>query len=302
MRVLVTGATGFIGQHLVLRLADDGNEIISCSRAASGPPGAKHHVQHDFRESAPLPEVGPLDAIIHLAAASSVVDAQEDPAGVTQVNVQGTLAALLLAREQGARFVLASSQRVYRMGPLPLQEEAARNPVDLYGFTKLAAELYVAMVARVHGVPSAIVRPFSVYGPGQVITRGISGVVSILAQRALSGGEMRVLSRYPKDFVDVTDVADGIARALAACQSPPRAYNVATGAPTTVLALAQMLRDIAGSASPIVEDYTHDEPGGLVANIDRARRELGYEPQVGLEEGLRRYVTWLSNHSAPDRS
>jgi len=144
-----------------------------------------------------------------------------------------------------------------------------------------------------------IVRPFAVYGPGQLIARGVSGVVSILAQRALAGEDMRVMSPYPKDFVDVTDVADGIARAIAACQSPARAYNIATGAPTTILELARALQRVTGSVSSIVEDYSQHEPGGLVANIERARRELGFEPRVRLEEGLRTYVSWLSAQRSP---
>lgn len=294
MRILVTGATGFIGRHLVQGLLADGHEVISCSRAAAGPPGAKLHITHDFASSTLLPDIGAVDAVIHLAAASSALEAQEDPARVHRTNVQGTLETLLFAQQCHAAFVLASSQRVYRMGPLALQEEAPKRPPDLYGYSKLAGELYVEMASRVMGVAGAIVRPFAVYGPGQLIVRGVSGVVSILAQRALDGEEMRVMSPYPKDFVDVTDVANGIARSIAACQSPARAYNIATGVPTTILELAKALQRVTGSASSIVEDYSQHEPGGLVANIERARGELGYEPKIGLEEGLRTYVSWLS--------
>lgn len=294
MRILVTGSTGFIGRHLVAHLAAEGHEVLSLSRSETGPAAAKTHVRHDFDSAAAIPDLGPLDAVAHLAAASSVLAGQEDPARTPRVNIQGTLAALLCARQAGARFLLASSQRVYRMGPIALREEDLKVPVDLYGYTKLGAELQVEMAARIFGVPAVVVRPFSVYGPGQLISRGTSGIVSIFVQRALSGEPMRVLSRHPKDFVHVADVVEGMARALTACQSPPRSYNIATGVPTTPLALAHAIQRVTGGASPILEDYSSEEPGGLVANIDRARRELGYEPRIRLEEGLNTYVSWLS--------
>jgi UDP-glucose 4-epimerase len=294
LRILVTGSTGFIGPHLVRRLAQDGHDVVSCSRARSGPAEAVLHAQHDFASTSPFPDIGSVDAVFHLAAASSVLEAQQDPARVHQINVQGTLQMLLFSQQQQARLVLASSQRVYRMGPFALSEEAPKRPPDLYGYTKLAAELYVEMASRLLAVPGAIVRPFSVYGPGQLISQGTGGVVSILAQRALAGKELRVLSPYPEDFVEVTDAAHGIALALDACQAPARAYNVATGRPTTILELARAIQGITGSTSEIVEDYSHSEPGGLVASIERAHRELGYRPRVRLEEGLRTYVSWLS--------
>ena len=299
MRVLVTGATGFIGAHLGRRLVSGGHTLVSLSRAHIGQPEAAAHFPHDVGSEEPWPEVGPVDAVVHLAAASSGIQAQEDPAGVARANVQGTMHALLFARDAGARFVLASSQRTYRPGPDLLSEDSPQEPADLYGCTKIAAELYTRMAAHLYGVPAAIVRPFSVYGPGQLISRGTSGVVSILAQRALAGEPLTLMSRHPKDFVDVTDVAEGIMLALAACQSPPRSYNIATGVPVTVIELARLLQAVTVSTSPIIEDYSHDESGGLVADISRARRELGYEPRVRLEEGLRTYVSWLQR-ARPD--
>ena len=295
MRLLVTGATGFIGSHLVRKLVHDGHEVIPLSRLSAAPAGALQHVQYDLGASEPFPDIGHVDVILHLAGASSVLEAEEDPARVARVNVQGTLSALLFAQRTSASFVLASSQRVYQQRLAPLPEEAPKVLTDLYGYTKLAAELYTEMAARVFGVPSAIVRPFSVYGPGQLISRGTSGVVSILAQRALAGAPMVVMSRHPKDFVEVSDVVEGFLRAIDACRCPPPAYNIATGVPTTVLELAKLLRKVTASDSPIVEDYSKDEPGGLVASIERARRELGYEPRVGLAKGLSTYVSWLSS-------
>jgi nucleoside-diphosphate-sugar epimerase len=101
------------------------------------------------------------------------------------------------------------------------------------------------------------------------------------------------MSHQRKDFVEVSDVVDSIRLAIARPTSPPRTYNIATGVPTTVYELACAIRAATGSASEIVEDYREGDPGALVADIGRARRELGFEPQIPLKEGLRRYVDWL---------
>src|SRR5437867_4389862 len=99
MRILVTGSTGFIGRHLVARLAALDHEVISLSRVAQGPSEAAQHLPHDISNSAPFPAIARLDAIVHLAGRSSVQDASDDPVGVAQANAQGTLHALLLARD-----------------------------------------------------------------------------------------------------------------------------------------------------------------------------------------------------------
>jgi UDP-glucose 4-epimerase len=209
------------------------------------------------------------------------------------VNAQGTVHVLDLARRVGARVVLASTQRVYEPRPEPLTEDAPTRPTEPYGYTKLAAELYVAMAAQSFGVPSAVLRLFSVYGPGQVVTSGQSGVVAILGQRAVAGDPLLVMSHQRKDFVEVSDAVAAIALALEHAATPPPTYNIGTGRPTSVLELAQALKAAAGSASPIVEDYSEGDPGALVADIRRARMEMGYRPRVTLEEGLNRYVAWL---------
>jgi nucleoside-diphosphate-sugar epimerase len=214
-------------------------------------------------------------------------------AEVAQLNSQGTLRALEVAARSRAIFVLASSQRVYQTSPKPINEEAATAPPDPYGYTKLAAELYVSMAGRLFDVPGAILRFFSVYGAGQIIEGGVSGVVAILGQRAIEGKPLFVMSHQQKDFVDVSDAVAAIRLAIARPSSPPRAYNIATGVPTTVFELARAIREAAGSRSEIVEDYREGDPGALVADIGRARSELGFEPRIPLKEGLRRYVDWL---------
>jgi nucleoside-diphosphate-sugar epimerase len=122
---------------------------------------------------------------------------------------------------------------------------------------------------------------------------GDSGVVAIFGQQAVTGKPLIVMSHQQKDFVYVEDAVEAIRLALERPSSPPRAYNIATGVPTSVLELARCIRAAVGSASEIVEGYSQGDPGALVADIRRAQRELGYQPRISLEEGLHRYVRWL---------
>jgi len=325
LRVLVTGSTGFIGRHTVHDFAAAGDEVISTSRAPTGPSEAALHVTHDFASATEFPSVGKLDAIVHLAGNGNAQAAWWQASEITQINAQGTVHAIQLAAKHKAAFILASTQRVYQpatfplpqtassplpppvISPLPggegggegvpvpdaLPEDAPTLPPDPYGYSKLAAELYVQMAGRLFGVRGAIFRMFSVYGPGQRIDAGESGVVAILGQRALEDKPLLVLSHQRKDFVDVADCVAAMRLALEKPSCPARTYNIATGVPTTVHQLAVAVKKVVKSSSDIVEDYSEGDPGSLVADITRARTELGYEPRISLEVGLRRYAEWL---------
>jgi len=298
MRVLVTGATGFMGRHLVSALKGRGDEVLSASRAGQGPPGSAQHVAHDFAGARPFPDVGRLDAVIHLAATSSADLAREQLAATALTNGQGTLHAVEVALREGAQFVLASSQRVYQPAGEPISEDNKREPTDPYGYTKLAAELYVEMAGRLLGLRGSILRFFTVYGPGQVISSGQSGVVAIFGWRAVRGKPLRVLGRQRKDFVEVSDAVAGMLCALDHPSQPPRPYNIATGQAVSVLELAREVAAAAGGPQEIDEDYSEGDPGSLVADITRAHEELGYMPRIGLQEGVRRYIEWLRTASA----
>ncbi len=298
MDILVTGGTGFIGRHAVTAFAAAGHRVWSLARASAGPAGAVGHIQHDLCEPLAPERVPPVAAIVHLAGHGDVDAAMADPVGAVLQNAQTTLHALQLARHYGASFQLASSQRVYRPRPRPLAEGALKLPTEPYGYTKLVAELYMEMASRIHSVPGTVLRLFSVYVPGQLIAGGQSGVVAIFASRALAGDELVVMSRARKDFVEVSDAVQAMTLALARPANPARAYNIGAGRPTSLTALARAVRAAAGSTSPIVERLADDDPSGLVADIRRARRELGYEPRISLQEGLHRYVAWLRSARA----
>jgi nucleoside-diphosphate-sugar epimerase len=151
------------------------------------------------------------------------------------------------------------------------------------------------MESEQFGLPTSVLRFFSVYGPGQQ-PNGVSGVVTIFAHAALAGTPLRVQSAGRRDFTDARDVAHGIALALERPPSgpaPTRTLNVATGWATTFRALAEAVVQAAGSRSSIVVEHEDDAGSDLVADIDLARIELGFEPRISLEDGLTHYITWL---------
>lgn len=285
-RVLVTGATGFIGRHLVDYLAQRGVTVRTLSRRLqSGTEHVSADVIEDFSDLA-----AGCDCIVHLAGLPDVSASFDRPVEFAQVNVLGTLNALEAARRHNAAFVLASSQRVYRPAVRPLSEDAVLAPVDPYGQTKVQAEQWTELYAQLHGIPATILRLFSVYGPGQTAGKA-SGVVSILMANAREGQPLRVRARQLRDFVDVRDVVRAID--LAIRQRPERCavYNVGTGRPTPIAELGEMVRGIVQKSVPIIVDLT---PGAesYVADTHRAAADLQFEAEIELFDGL----VWYNQH------
>jgi UDP-glucose 4-epimerase len=290
VKVLVTGASGFLGRHLVRELQSHGHEVTSLHR---GPalPHVSEHTAADVLAPEALGAVRGVDAIAHLAGRGDVVDSFRRPEFYHRLNAVGTLAMLGAARECGAAFVLASTQRVYRPGPGLLDELAPALPSTPYGYSKLAAELWVRAYAELHGVRAVTGRIFSAYGPDQNAL-GASNVVTIFMRRALAGEPLVVTGRQKQDFVSVDDTVRGL-RLLLEQGRAGETYNLATGVGTSVLDLAHAVRAALGSDSPIEEGEKPAHDDDLVADIAKARRELGYRVEVPLADGLRRYAERL---------
>lgn len=295
MRAVVTGGTGFIGQHLVRSLQESGWGLVTIARhpADRELPGAEQHAvlvdDERIREI-----IGPGDVVVHLAARGSDGLSFTEPYEYGKINAFGTLNVLEACRLAGARFVLASTQRVYASKREPLDEDSALDPRSPYAYSKLVAETWTRMYAELYQLPAVILRIFSVYGPGQLITSGTSGVVSIFAQRVLAGEELIVHGRQTRDFTYVADAVSAIESVMRVECRAGSIYNIGSGVATSLADLAVAVKEVAGSNSGIVIDEEYPDQSCYVADIGKARRELGYSPQFSLKEGLAKYMEWFS--------
>ncbi|HEY8597635.1 MAG TPA: NAD-dependent epimerase/dehydratase family protein [Thermomicrobiales bacterium] len=299
MKVAVTGGTGFIGRHVVAALATAGHEVTVVARTISPVAGAAQVVQGEVTDRAIGARFAGMAAIVHLAAIADASLSAADPVGYTTVNALGTLNVLEGARQHGAGVVFASSQRVYEPWHGPLREDGPLAPTTVYGWGKLAAEGWVTMYRQLYAVPTATLRLFSVYGPGQRTGGGVSGVVAIFAERALSGLDLAVHQRHLRDFVYVTDVAAAIVRTVERLRDPvltTRVYNIGSGIGTGLDELAEIVRERSGMAERIAitgggGDAERREE--VYATLDRARQELDWSPRIDLTAGVDRYLAWL---------
>jgi UDP-glucose 4-epimerase len=294
MKVLVTGGTGFIGRHVVADLLARGHAVTSLARSAAPDGWPCSHLQADVLGPDAREAAAAAEAIVHLAGLPDVGYSLVEPYTSSLVNAAGTLNVLEGARTSGARVVLASTQRVYQRSAHPLAEDAPLADDNPYAISKRVAEQWLDMYRRLYDVPGVVLRGFSIYGPGQVVTGGSSGVLSIFVQRARAGQPLVIDSPALRDFVEVTDAATLVRLALTHSRAVGGVYNVGSGVATPLRDLAEQVCAATGSHSRI-EGPPPGEPSGYVADLTRARTELGYEPTIALAEGLQRYVVWLQD-------
>ncbi|WP_336215726.1 NAD-dependent epimerase/dehydratase family protein [Nonomuraea sp. LPB2021202275-12-8] len=306
MRVLVTGGAGFIGSNLVDRLLADGHEVAAVDDLSSGSrdnlAGAAlsdrftlHEL--DIRDPALVrlaAEFRP-EVVCHLAAQISVRKSVADPVHDARINVEGTAATLVAAREGSARkVVFASSVAVYgRPATIPVPGDAATDPRSPYAASKLSGETYLAMFRALHGIEFTTLVLSNVYGPRQS-PEGEAGVVSIFTD-ALLAGTPTVLygdGTQTRDYVYVDDVVDGFARACGA-EGNGRRFNLGTGIQTTDRRLHSLIADAAGA--PDKPGFAQPRPGDLPAMaVDPvpAYEGLGWEPRTDLGTGVKLTAEW----------
>lgn len=298
MRAFVTGAGGFVGQHLLAHLEAEGDQV---TRLAEG-----IDVADEPAVTAAVAEVAP-DVVYHLAGWAHVGDSWKNPTEVVRVNVAGTAAVLEACRvaEVPRILVVGSADAYGAFSPddLPLKEDLGLRPVTPYGASKAAAEVVALQAHRSRGAGVVLTRSFNHTGPGQ----HPSFVVPALARRiveaeAAGGGEVRVgnLSAQ-RDLLDVEDVVRAYRR-LAAAGEAGTAYNVCSGLPVAIEEVARVLAELSGTELRLVVDpqlvRSVDVP--VVVGSSARLRALGWQPQVPLIETLRRVLDdQRSRHGVP---
>jgi dTDP-glucose 4,6-dehydratase len=302
MRLLVTGAAGFLGSHLCDRLLGQGHRIIGVDNHLTGNAANLAHLTHhrDFQfirhDVTTFIEIeGPLDGVLHFASPASPVDYLEFPIQTLKVGSLGTHKALGLALAKGARFLLASTSEVYGdplVHPQPEDYWGNVNPVGprgVYDEAKRFAEAMTMAYHRFHGLDTRIVRIFNTYGPRMRPNDG--RVVSNFVVQALRGQPLTMYGdgSQTRSFCYVDDLIEGIVRLFFSSTTDP--VNIGNPGEFTVRQLADLVRRLTGSASQIVErPLPIDDPRVRRPDISRARAVLGWEPTVPLEEGLQRTI------------
>ncbi len=297
-RALVTGGAGFIGSHLCERLLKDGLQVVCMDNLITGDLANIEHLFSDKDFTFVHQDVtnfihvsGTLDCVLHFASPASPIDYLELPIQTLKVGSLGTHKALGLARDKGARFLLASTSEVYG-DPLehPQTEDYWGNvnpvgPRGVYDEAKRFAEALVMAYQRAHRVETRIIRIFNTYGPRMRLNDG--RVLPAFMCQALRGEELTVFGdgSQTRSFCYVDDLVDGVMRLLRSDEKLP--VNVGNPREMTIREFGDAVLKVTGSKSGFVQKpLPEDDPKVRQPDISKARRVLGWEPTVALEEGL----------------
>jgi UDP-glucose 4-epimerase len=294
-RVLVTGGSGFIGSHVVDKLAAAGFEprIYDLRLSPHHEPGEVDTAIGDLLDGETLLDaMEGCDAVVHLAAYADVGVVAEQPVSAEECNARGTLAVLEAARATGTRVLYGSTIWVYgNSGDDTIDEESPIGmPDHLYTASKLAGEMYCTSYAELYDVPCTILRFGIPYGP----RARPSAVIPIFVSKALDGEPLTIAGDglQTRRFVYVEDLADGVVAALNRGEEN-RVYNLAGDETVTIRELAEVVSDLVGDTEIVHTPGRSGDFGGAVISNARAAGELGWRASTPLREGVRRYVAWL---------
>ena len=299
MRAVITGGAGFIGSHLCDYLTERGWDVVSVDNLVTGQDSNIQHllrhprfhfVHQDVTRYIDVP--GKVDYVLHFASPASPVDYMKLPIQTLKVGALGTHNTLGVAKAKRAKFLLASTSECYGdpdVSPQPESYWGRVNPIGprgVYDEAKRFGEAMTMAYHRAHGVDTRIVRIFNTYGPRMRLNDG-RALPNFLHQ-ALTGQPITVYGdgRQTRSFCYVSDTVEGIYRLMQANEHEP--VNIGNPQEVTILEFAERIRTLTGTNAPIAfEPLPQDDPKRRCPDITKARRILGWEPKVSLEEGLR---------------
>jgi dTDP-glucose 4,6-dehydratase len=310
MRILITGGAGFIGSHLCDHLLALGHDVIAMDNLITGNPdniahliGNSHFqfIQHDVTNYVYVE--GPLDAVMHLASLPSPVDYVNLPIQTLKVGALGTHKTLGLTKAKGARFLLASTSEVYGdplVHPQPEEYWGNVNPIGVRGVydeSKRFAEAMTMAYNRFHGVDTRIVRIFNTYGPRMRLNDG--RVVPTLVSQSLQGEPLTVHGdgMQTRSFCYVSDLVEGMCALLFSDYVNP--VNLGNPEEHTILEFAEIINRLTGNPAGVAfTEARPEDPKQRRPDITKARTILGWEPKVGLDDGLTRTIEWFKERLA----
>ena len=306
MKVLVTGGAGFIGSSLARALVERGDHVRVLDNFSTGNrrnlaelTTEVEIVEGELRSYERVHNaIRGVEVVFHQGALPSVPRSVHDPLTTSAVNVEGTLNVLLAARDEDVRrVVFASSSSVYGNAPdLPRRENQHTDPISPYGVSKLAAERYCVAFSRVYRLETVALRYFNVFGPNQDPTSQYAAVVPRFIAMVREGRPVPIYGdgAQSRDFTYVSDVVDANLLAADAEGASGAVVNIATGRSLSVNSLADAIGETL--AVPVEKEYLPMRAGDVRdswADVAEARRLLGYDPAVSIEEGLQRSAEHL---------
>lgn len=302
---LVTGGAGFIGSHLCEALTARGDSVRVLDDLSTGHrgnlPAGTPLIVGDVADPAVVEKaMHGVDGCFHLAAIASVEKGVTDWLGTHRANITGTITLFDAIRRQASRIpvVYASSAAVYGdAATVPIAEAEPRLPLSAYGADKYACELHARVASHVHGIPTVGLRFFNVYGPRQDPKSPYSGVISIFCERIASGVPISIYGdgAQTRDFIYVSDVVAALLGAMALRPSDAPVFNVCTGVPTSVEALASLIAELANT--PLKATNQPPRAGEIRHSLGvptLADSILGMPPRVPLRSGLSKVLDWLA--------